>query len=282
MHFANEHPGLRRKYEQLVASQDRIGFFDQIWVQDILHPTWQYLLNEQQEPILRMPFVKKYGLKAYLQPLFLRSLPVLNALSRKEISYLEANWFLHLNLQFTESKEEFKNQGQYQKLHWDDGIEEIRKEYADNHRRILKKAKNLELRPIEYTSFQGFFIAQKGERLGNLSPVAWKRLASLHSAAKEREQAFCVGVFLDDRLVAAGLFFRYQQQLYFMKGTLNERGKAVGALVFLIDAVLEQFASECTTLDFVGSNQASIANFYRKFGAKDHYYQVLKGRWPFV
>jgi len=251
-------------------------------VQDILHPTWQYLLNEQQEPILRMPFVKKYGLKAYLQPLFLRSLPVLNALSRKEISYLEANWFLHLNLQFTESKEEFKNQGQYQKLHWDDGIEEIRKEYADNHRRILKKAKNLELRPIEYTSFQGFFIAQKGERLGNLSPVAWKRLASLHSAAKEREQAFCVGVFLDDRLVAAGLFFRYQQQLYFMKGTLNERGKAVGALVFLIDAVLEQFASECTTLDFVGSNQASIANFYRKFGAKDHYYQVLKGRWPFV
>jgi hypothetical protein len=282
MHFANEHPGLRRNYEQLVASQDRIGFFDQIWVQDILHPTWQYLLNEQQEPILRMPFVKKYGLKAYLQPLFLRSLPVLNALSRKEISYLEANWFLHLNLQFTESKEEFKNQGQYQKLHWDDGIEEIRKEYADNHRRILKKAKNLELRPIEYTSFQGFFIAQKGERLGNLSPVAWKRLASLHSAAKEREQAFCVGVFLDDRLVAAGLFFRYQQQLYFMKGTLNERGKAVGALVFLIDAVLEQFASECTTLDFVGSNQASIANFYRKFGAKDHYYQVLKGRWPFV
>jgi hypothetical protein len=282
MHFANEHPGLRRKYEQLVASQDRIGFFDQIWVQDILHPTWQYLLNEQQEPILRIPLVKKYGLKAYLQPLFLRSLPVLNALSRKEISYLEANWFLHLNLQFTESKEEFKNQGQYQKLHWDDGIEEIRKEYADNHRRILKKAKNLELRPIEYTSFQGFFIAQKGERLGNLSPVAWKRLASLHSAAKEREQAFCVGVFLDDRLVAAGLFFRYQQQLYFMKGTLNERGKAVGALVFLIDAVLEQFASECTTLDFVGSNQASIANFYRKFGAKDHYYQVLKGRWPFV
>jgi len=282
MHFANEHPGLRRNYEQLVASQDRIGFFDQIWVQDILHPTWQYLLNEQQEPILRMPFVKKYGLKAYLQPLFLRSLPVLNALSRKEISYLEANWFLHLNLQFTESKEEFKNQGQYQKLHWDDGIEEIRKEYADNHRRILKKAKNLELRPIEYTSFQGFFIAQKGERLGNLSPVAWKRLASLHSAAKEREQAFCVGVFLDDRLVAAGLFFRYQQQLYFMKGTLNEEGKPVGALVFLIDAVLEQFASECTTLDFVGSNQASIANFYRKFGAKDHYYQVLKGRWPFV
>ena len=282
MHFANEHPGLRRKYEQLVASQDRIGFFDQIWVQDILHPTWQYLLNEQQEPILRIPLVKKYGLKAYLQPLFLRSLPVLNALSRKEISYLEANWFLHLNLQFTESKEEFKNQGQYQKLHWDDGIEEIRKEYADNHRRILKKAKNLELRPIEYTSFQGFFIAQKGERLGNLSPVAWKRLASLHSAAKEREQAFCVGVFLDDRLVAAGLFFRYQQQLYFMKGTLNERGKAVGALVFLIDAVLEQFASEYTTLDFVGSNQASIANFYRKFGAKDHYYQVLKGRWPFV
>jgi len=251
-------------------------------VQDILHPTWQYLLNEQQEPILRMPFVKKYGLKAYLQPLFLRSLPVLNALSRKEISYLEANWFLHLNLQFTESKEEFKNHGQYQKLRWDDGIEEIRKGYADNHRRILKKAKNLELRPIEYQCFQDFFIAQKGERLGNLTASAWQRLAALVSAAKKMDQGMCFGVFDGSDLLAAGLFFRYQQQLYFMKGTLNEEGKPVGALVFLIDAVLEQFASECTTLDFVGSNQASIANFYRKFGAKDHYYQVLKGRWPFV
>jgi hypothetical protein len=251
-------------------------------VQDILHPTWQYLLNEQQEPILRMPFVKKYGLKAYLQPLFLRSLPLLNALSRKEISYLEANWFLHLNLQFTESKEEFKNQGQYQKLYWDAGIEEIRKGYADNHRRILKKAKNLELRPIEYQCFQDFFIAQKGERLGNLTASAWQRLAALVSAAKKMDQGMCFGVFDGSDLLAVGLFFRLEQQLYFMKGTLNERGKAVGALVFLIDAVLEQFASECTTLDFVGSNQASIANFYRKFGAKDHYYQVLKGRWPFV
>jgi hypothetical protein len=282
MHFANEHPGLRRKYEQLVASQDRIGFFDQIWVQDILHPTWQYLLNEQQEPILRIPLVKKYGLKAYLQPLFLRSLPVLNELSRKEISYLEANWFLHLNLQFTESKEEFKNHGQYQKLRWDDGIEEIRKGYADNHRRILKKAKNLELRPIEYQCFQDFFIAQKGEHLGNLTASAWQRLAALVSAAKKMDQGMCFGVFDGSDLLAVGLFFRLEQQLYFMKGTLNERGKAVGALVFLIDAVLEQFASECTTLDFVGSNQASIANFYRKFGAKDHFYQVLKGRWPFV
>ncbi|MFN5292647.1 MAG: hypothetical protein ACK5BW_03415, partial [Flavobacteriia bacterium] len=195
MHFANEHPELRRKYEQLVASQDRIGFFDQIWVQDILHPTWQYLLNEQQEPILRIPLVKKYGLKAYLQPLFLRSLPVLNALSRKEISYLEANWFLHLNLQFTESKEEFKNHGQYQKMRWDDGIEEIRKGYADNHRRILKKAKNLELRPIEYQCFQDFFIAQKGERLGNLTASAWQRLAALVSAAKKMDQGMCFGVF---------------------------------------------------------------------------------------
>lgn len=128
----------------------------------------------------------------------------------------------------------------------------------------------------------GLFFSQKGERLGNLTASAWQRLAALVSAAKKMDQGMCFGVFDGSDLLAAGLFFRYQQQLYFMKGTLNEEGKPVGALVFLIDAVLEQFASECATLDFVGSNQASIANFYRKFGAKDHYYQVLKGRWPFV
>jgi hypothetical protein len=67
-----------------------------------------------------------------------------------------------------------------------------------------------------------------------------------------------------------------------MKGTLNDAGKKTGALVYLIDAVLEKYADECRVLDFIGSNQESIASFYRKFGAKDYHYSIVKGRFPFV
>lgn len=282
MRLADEHPELRRKYEQLVASQGTFGFFEQTWVQDILHPNWRYLLNAQQEPIFRIPVVKKYGLSAYLQPLFLRSLPLLSGQSITDLSALKSKLFLHLNIDAAQNNQLTDPTGKYQLLQWQEGIEQIRAGYSENVKRSLKKAKGLELRSIAYSAFHAFFVAQKGENLGSLTAAAWLRLEALYAQAQLKEQAFCVGVFLDDQLVAAGLFFSYQQKLYFMKGTLNEEGKPVGALVFLLDAVLQQHADSCTVLDFVGSNQESIAAFYRKFGAKDNYYQVLKGRWPFV
>ncbi|MEY4992447.1 MAG: hypothetical protein RI948_1329 [Bacteroidota bacterium] len=282
MQLASEHPDLRRKYEQLVASETTFGFFAQTWVQDILHPNWEYVLNHNKEPIVRLPYTKKFGFKAYLQPLFLRSLPLLHGCSISELSLLKSKLFLHLNFNAQAAILEKDQIGKYQLLQWTDGIAAIRAGYSENVKRNLKKSKGLHLQPLNYAQFQEFFIAQKGEQLGNLNAAAWTRLAALYTAAQEKEQAFCVGVWNGSALLAVGLFFRFKEQLYFMKGTLNDEGKHVGALVFLLDAVLQNFADTCNALDFVGSNQESIAAFYRKFGAKDTYYWVLKGRWPFV
>jgi hypothetical protein len=149
-------------------------------------------------------------------------------------------------------------------------------------KRSLKKAKNLTLFTISFTAFHSFFTEQKGENLGNLNAAAWLRLRTLFANAYEKEQAFCVGVLSNTELLAVGLFFKFQQELYFMKGTLNAQGKEKGALVFLIDGVIEKHIDECTSLDFIGSNQESIAAFYRKFGAKDQNYGIIKGRIPLV
>ena len=282
MRLSSEHPDLRRKYEQIVASQDTFGFFAQTWVQDILHPNWEYLLNEHHEPILRLPYTKKLGVKAYLQPLFLRALPLLCGHAVADLNLLKSKLFLHLNIDFTATIEGVEHVGKYQQLQWNDGITAIRAGYSDNVKRSLKKAKNLTLFTISFTAFHSFFTEQKGENLGNLNAAAWLRLRTLFANAHEKEQAFCVGVLSNTELLAVGLFFKFQQELYFMKGTLNAQGKEKGALVFLIDGVIEKHIDECTSLDFIGSNQESIAAFYRKFGAKDQNYGIIKGRIPLV
>jgi hypothetical protein len=282
MRLENEHPDLKRKYEQIVASQERFGFFDQIWVQDTLHPNWNYLLDSNQDLAMRVPFTKKFGVKAYLQPLFLRSLPVFSNSSTDLIQFLQAKSLLHLNLDAPLRAAFSAPIGKYQLLQWQEGIEQLRAGYSDNVKRVLKKARGLTLQSISYSEFQEFFTAQKGENIGNLNVQSWMRLATLCATAQDKEQAFCMGVFNRDELLAVALFFRFKQQLYFMKGTLNKQGKAEGALVFLLDAVLEKYAHECKSLDFVGSNQESIASFYRKFGAKDKIYQIVKGRIPVV
>lgn len=281
MQLQSERPELKRQYEQKVASNNQLGFFEQAWVQDCLHPTWKYLVNAQGYIILRIPVAKRLGFQAYLQPLFIRALHVFSAPQSDEIvGVLRQKLFVHINLDNPSINN--SNFGIFQKLTWKEGLNELRDGYSANVKRTLKKAANLKLKAVTYQDFQTFFVAQKGENLGSLKKESWLRLAKLFVKAKAMNAAFCVGAFDQERLVASALFFKWKDQLYFMKGTLNDAGKKTGALVYLIDAVLEKYVDECRVLDFIGSNQESIASFYRKFGATDHKYCIVQGRIPIV
>lgn len=286
MRIVAEHLDLRRQYEQIVASQKRFGFFSQIWVQDALHPNWVYVLNDQHQILLRLPVVRKFGLKAYLQPLFIRELDVLADLNDAQchelIAYLQKRLFLHVNISLKTNDRQVGQTGKFQKLQLSRDINLLRAGYSENVKRSLKKAKELQLRDIPFADFQAFFIQQKGEDLGNLNAAAWLRLEKLAAAASKKDSFYCCGTYAQKELLAVGLFFKWKEQLYFMKGTLNDKGKKCGALVFLIDAVLEKQVPFFETLDFIGSNQESIAAFYKKFGAIDHRYMIIKGRVPFV
>jgi hypothetical protein len=286
MRIQAEHPDLRRQYEQIVASDTRFGFFAQVWVQDCLHHQWQYVINAEEQLLLRIPVVKKWGLSAYLQPLFIRSLDITGSNHKADLAallvFLKKQNFLHLNISLPQGSQFPLATGKFQVLQLGKPIDELRQGYSENVKRSLKKAKNLTLFTISFTAFHSFFTEQKGENLGNLNAAAWLRLRTLFANAHEKEQAFCVGVLSNTELLAVGLFFKFQQELYFMKGTLNAQGKEKGALVFLIDGVIEKHIDECTSLDFIGSNQESIAAFYRKFGAKDQNYGIIKGRIPLV
>lgn len=295
MQIVSETPAIKRKFEQNVASHPNLGFFEQVWVQDILHANWEYLINQQQEILMRLPFTKKWGLKAYLQPLFLRELSF-GVTSKTDVAewlqFLQRRAFLHLNVsneiannsltQHTTAQSLNLPKGLFQKLEWTQGIEQIRKGYSENIKRNLKKAKDLTLQSIPYAQFESFFTQEKGVNLGKLNESAWQRLEQLATFAQEKDQAYIFGAYDQKDLVAVGLFFSLNGQLYFMKGTVNDAGKKKSALIFLIDAVLEKFDDTHESLDFVGSNQESIAAFYRKFGAKDVPYSIVKGRIPFV
>lgn len=286
MRIVAEHPDLRRQYEQIVASQKRFGFFSQIWVQDALHPNWVYVLNDQHQILLRLPVVRKFGLKAYLQPLFIRDLDLLADLSAAQCNdlttFLRRRSFLHLNISINNNELRGGQTGKFQKLELSGDIDLLRAGYSENVKRSLKKAKDLQLQEISFSDFQSFFIKQKGEDLGNLNAAAWLRLEKLAAAASKKDSFYCCGTYAQKELLAVGLFFKWKKQLYFMKGTLNDQGKKCGALVFLIDAVLEKHVPSFEALDFIGSNQESIAAFYKKFGAVDHRYMIIKGRVPFV
>lgn len=286
MRIVTENHQLRRQYEQIVALKSNLDFFSLLWVQDILHPQWAYVLDAADQIILRIPVSKKFGVKAYLQPLFIRSLTYLGSPDQSVLSELVAflgkKKLLHLNLCSGPLTPANLKMGKYQSLTLGKSPKSLKDAYSENVKRGLKKAKYLIVKDLDYGAFHRFFIQQKGENLGSLNAAAWHRLENLVAAASQHEAVICLGAFDGEQLLAAGLFIKWDKGLYFIKGTLNEAGKKNGALVFLIDSVIEKFSASHEVLDFIGSNQEGIASFYRKFGAVDQQYSILKGRLPFV
>ena len=51
----------KRKWDQMVASDEQLDFFSLSWVQDILHTNWEMLCGNDGGYILNIPTGTKFG-----------------------------------------------------------------------------------------------------------------------------------------------------------------------------------------------------------------------------
>jgi hypothetical protein len=168
--------------------------------------------------------------------------------------------------------------GQFQVLDLHPSFQELRGDYSTNAKRLLKKI------PATYrietldspNDFVDFFKQQKGEELIGFTEAVWKRLSDLLEATKQHGHLSIYAIREDDEVIAAGVFISFKGTCYFLKGTATPEAKKNGAMYFLLDEVISFLQPTHHTLDFIGSNNEAIAQFYRKFGAVNKAYSVLK------
>ncbi len=265
----------------MVASDAQLDFFSLSWVWDILHPNWEMLCDDAGNYLGPVPVASKFGLSYRLQPFFIRAL---NFASNSEDSMNEILEFLsssarYLHLNFsTPQNASFSGQGHYQLLDLNPTLEEIRNGYSSNAKRMLKKI------PVAYrvekidspSDFVSFFKKQKGEELSGFTDAVWKRLSDLLDATKKQGHLSIFAIKEHNEILAAGVFLSYKGTCYFLKGTATSEGKKNGAMYALLDQVISVIQTTHETLDFVGSNNEAIAQFYRKFGATNKSYSILK------
>jgi len=265
----------------MVASDAQLDFFSLSWVWDILHPNWEMLCDDAGNYLGPVPVASKFGLSYRLQPFFIRAL---NFASNSEDSMNEILEFLsssarYLHLNFsTPQNASFYGQGHYQLLDLNPTLEEIRNGYSSNAKRMLKKIPvACRVEKIDSPSdFVSFFKKQKGEELSGFTDAVWKRLSDLLEATKKQGHLSIFAIKEHNEILAAGVFLSYKGTCYFLKGTATSEGKKNGAMYALLDQVISVIQATHETLDFVGSNNEAIAQFYRKFGATNKSYSILK------
>ena len=265
-------------WDKKISTSASPSFFMLSWVLDILHPNWDALVYLNYEAFMPIPKAQKYGLTYVFQPKFIRSLSIFNENEDHRSAIIaifrETYSLVNINLDF-ELKESNSN-GVFQKLSIPSSCELLENAYSKNAIRVISK---LDIE-IEYKLFHdaGIFIEffKKIKNIKSLKSNSYSKLHQLINETLKRENGKLIAAFYNGEMIACGFFIFFQKQVYFLKGTVNKIGREKGAFYGLIDHVLQSVLGNFEQLDFVGSNDKGVANFYRKFGAQDFHYSILK------
>lgn len=260
------------------------------WYLDTVSPGWHALIADDYRAVFPLTARKKYGIHYLAQPPFTQQLGVF---SRDLLSTDVIEQFIaaipkfyklieiRLNkLNFPESSAISVKENTNLELPLISSYEDLKKNYSQNLKRNLKKAGKSDLfvvpqvNPVEIIRM---FQLNRGRNIKMLKKSDYTRLEQLIYKMAKRGYAQVRGVYTErHNLCAAAVFLKVEDRIIFLFSGLNEEGKQVAAMPFLIDSVVKEYAGKNIILDFEGSNDPGVARFYRGFGAKESVYPTLK------
>jgi lipid II:glycine glycyltransferase (peptidoglycan interpeptide bridge formation enzyme) len=243
------------------------------------------------ELVVPLPHKRKWFCTSFRQPIFMRTIPLIGKNVDKQYfgqicSVLEANCAL-VDLNFSiDIADKWSATGTFQLLDLQDDISSQRENYSTNARRILKNhTDDFKFEEnSDASAFVSFFKAQVGFKYGNLKELHYGRLEALIETAIRKDIGTISTIMFNGAPIAMAFFIDLNGVRYYVKGASSEKAKEVGAMFHLIDHGIENSVGKgLKKFDFVGSNTKGVADFNKKFGAKDVSYGVYKSNdlsWP--
>lgn len=256
------------------------------WYLDCVAPEWRGLVYGDYEIVMPIPVGTKFGIKYVYQPLFCQQL---GAFSKQEIKpaalkkmielVTKKYYFIHQNLNYSNTFDNIKKKTARKNLILPlyTSYEEIKKRYSDNLTRNIKRAhrKGLQITGEE-DGFVEFYIENTAVRDDNFKSQHKEQLKNLVEQLKQHNMARLLFVKnREQKLSAAGLFVETPTRIINLLPATNDRGRANGAMHFLIDSLLQESQNSKRVFDFEGSSVLSIARFYKSFGAKEETFDCV-------
>ncbi|MCT4581402.1 MAG: GNAT family N-acetyltransferase [Flavobacteriales bacterium] len=282
------------RYDQLVGAANTVNIYCLSWYLDAVADHWGCLVKGDYEAVLPIPYTIKFGQQIIYQPFFTREL---NVFSKQELnSHLVQEMFSAIpkeyrKVDFATSSlidlEQFDRQeAQHQVLDLEGEYADIRASYSKNTKRLLNKAEKsgLTIDVIQEASdFITFFKTHTGKQV-NYTPNNYQQLEALVQYIINHKKGQVLVVLEEGTIIAQGVFLHQGDKVTYLKGSVNERGKVLGAMFLLMDYVVRKsIEEERIRFDFGGSNIENIAAFYKKFGAKDRkYYRYSKNELSWI
>jgi hypothetical protein len=251
------------------------------WFLDIVCEEWEGLVEGDYEQVFPINFRRKAGINIIFQPFFTQQLGVF---SRKELTPEAVNAFLRaipqkyrvvdLNLNTHNQPDLGSFSYTPQVNHELDLIgdyEELRKNYSSNTRRNLSRAESSNLqviKGIKPDDVISLFRANRGRGIRVLKEANYMKLKRLIYTCIYKGIAEVYGVYTGNNSLCAGaVFLQSNNKAVFIFSGLSAEGRDKRAMFLLVDHFIRAHANKHLTLDFDGSNDESLARFYKGFGS---------------
>lgn len=283
------------RYDNLVENTGVTNVYCLSWYLDAVSDNWGCLIKGDYEAVLPIPYTLKMKQKIIYQPFFSREI---NLFTKEESDNkdLAIEMINALPKQFnkidfaTSSFSSMTSLGKvdavFQRLHLKEDYSFIRANYSKNAKRLINKAGKFDLSIIDsdnVADFISFFKKYTGNQV-DYNQNNYHKLERLIKYIIEHQKGKLLQVVKDGKVLAQGVFIYQKNKVTYLKGSVNELGKAQGAMFFLMDNVINSSIKKgIEWFDFGGSNIESIAAFYKKFGAEDTvYFRYSRNDLPWI
>lgn len=260
------------------------------WYLDVVCPNWEALATDKYKLLFPLSSKRKFSFAYLHTPPFVQQLGLFyqepssnNRIDECLQSIPPSFRFIELNLnEENQVTAENFNQVQNQNfiLSLQDSYEQIAKGFSSNHKRNLKKAEAADMQLVSDADVEAIielFKNDRGKKIKSFSTREYHMLHSLCDAVKSHAELLTLGVHnSNSKLICGALIFKFGNRLTFIFSGNSEEGKTKAAMFFLIHELIKMFSSSHFILDFEGSNDLGLAQFYRGFGAEKKTYPHIK------
>jgi effector-binding domain-containing protein len=266
------------------------GLFE--YLNAVCESQWDALIYNDYEAVFPLPFKKKFGIKYLVQPVFCQQLGAfgsnVNVSTHDFLSAIPKRFFrvrLQLNPYFDQTNEvesiQTKPAGiiaSSRKLTTKTNMTIQLSQPLDYNKDCKKNLHRLAELPIEY-KINAISIREAIDTYrkawGKQNPEIEDEHYQLFANACTEKLSFTVTAHhqKEGDLLGAAIFLitpeNTKRSLHYVCAGPTEAGKSIGVMHGIIDFILNRYKGENMLFDFEGSSIASVASFYKKFGANE-------------
>ncbi len=274
------------RYNNCVMSSKFSTMYAMSWYLDAVCKHWDILQAEDYSYVMPLPFVRKYGIPYFLQPLFCQQLGLF---SKAEIYKYVIEAFLRAIpcgvkvLQFNSGNivDDLGDLKTNYTLSLDRSLVEIEEGFHNNFLRNIKKGQKAGVFVVENTSIEHWRQLRQNSKFASRTSFFESILSKIN--ANVRIQIWTGNTVIQSNsanpqktieVLCAVVFLFWNNRVYYFTPVSSSEGKKQNAMSVLLYEFIKKHSQMPLVLDFEGSSIESIAQYYASTGATMEKYPV--------